>query len=205
MKILELLANYGFFSTPIENEGGSVFRIDQTLYPNLDLAQDFNYLDKFQIDFKPDLIWARIPGTHFSVASMGKHWDRKHNPLTEDARRSIGLVKNVTRLIAEINPTYWGIECTRGKLRKLDLIDKKYLKTISLCTYGDERMKPTDIWCNFYHIWEPRTICKNGDPCHISAPRGSKAGSQGDVNEKYKFKLPEELPLEIYNVLKDKL
>ena len=49
MKILELLANYGFFSTPIENQGGSVFRIDQTLYPNLDLAQDFNYLDKFQI------------------------------------------------------------------------------------------------------------------------------------------------------------
>ena len=131
MKILELLANYGFFSTPIENQGGSVFRIDQTLYPNLDLAQDFNYLDKFQINFKPDLIWARIPGAHFSVASMGKHWDREHNPLTEDARRSIGLVKNVTRLIAEIDPTYWGIECTRGKLRKLDLIDKKYLKTIS--------------------------------------------------------------------------
>ena len=59
---------------------------------------------------------------------MGKHWDREHNPLTEDARRSIGLVKNVTRLIAEIDPTYWGIECTRGKLRKLDLLIRNILK-----------------------------------------------------------------------------
>ena len=136
---------------------------------------------------------------------MGKHWDKFNNPLTDGAIQSIELVKNVTRLIKEINPTFWAIECTRGKLRKLDLIDKKYLKTISLCTYGDERMKPTDIWSNFFHIWEPRKMCKNGDPCHISAPRGSKVGSQGDKNEKLKFKLPEELPLEIYNVLSDKI
>jgi hypothetical protein len=201
MKILELLANYGFFSTPLITEGATVYKIDQTVYPNLDLSINFDYLQANQIDFYPDLIWARIPGTHFSVASMGKHWDKENNPKTDDAMKAIRLVKNVIRIIDEIKPKYWGIECTRGKLRKLELIDDKYLNTISLCTYGDKRMKPTDIWCNFYDFWKPRHMCKNGDPCHISAPRGSSTGSQGDSTEKFKFKLPEALPIEIYNAL----
>jgi len=47
-------------------------------------------------------------------------------------------------------------------------------------------------------------MCKNGDPCHISAPRGSSSGSQGDSTEKYKFNLPDQLPLEIFDVLKNK-
>ena len=205
MKILELMSNYGSFTTPLIEEDVSVFRIDEALYPNLDLSISLSYFDKSQIDFQPDLIWARIPGTHFSVASMGKHWDRDNNPQTSEAIQSIKLVENVTRIIEEFNPKFWGIECTRGKLRKLDLIDNKFLKTISLCTYGDERMKPTDIWCNFYEIWNPRPMCKNGDPCHISAPRGSRTGSQGDSTEKYKFNLPKELPLEIFSVLKNKV
>ena len=52
MKILELLANYGFFTSPLAREGQKVFTIDQVLYPNLDLAQNFNYLDKNQINFE---------------------------------------------------------------------------------------------------------------------------------------------------------
>lgn len=198
------MANYSFFSSPLIQKGATTFRVDQTLYPNLDLSINLNYFDKNQVDFEPDLIWARIPGTHFSVASMGKHWDVENNPKTSEAISAINLVKNVVRIIKDYNPKFWAIECTRGKLRKLNLIDNQFLKTISLCTYGDKRMKPTDIWCNFYDIWTPRTMCKNGDPCHISAPRGSSSGSQGDSTEKYKFNLPDQLPLEIFDVLKNK-
>lgn len=40
------------------------------------------------------------------------------------------------------------------------------------------RMKPTDLWTNNFN-WIPRSMCKNGDPCHEKAPRGSKTGTQG--------------------------
>ena len=39
-------------------------------------------------------------------------------------------------------------------------------------------MKPTDIWTNCT-TWRPKPMCKNGDPCHEAAPRGSKTGTQG--------------------------
>ena len=38
MKILELMANYGFFTDPLVEKGATVFKVDQALYPNLDLA-----------------------------------------------------------------------------------------------------------------------------------------------------------------------
>lgn len=41
-------------------------------------------------------------------------------------------------------------------------------------------MKPTDIWTNHPN---PNfvAVCKNGDPCHTPAPRGSTTGVQGGV------------------------
>jgi hypothetical protein len=50
--------------------------------------------------------------------------------------------------------------------------------TVTYCQYGDDRMKPTDIWTNNTK-WSPRPMCKNGDSCHTAAPRGSKTGTQG--------------------------
>jgi hypothetical protein len=50
--------------------------------------------------------------------------------------------------------------------------------TITYCQYGDTRMKPTDIWTN-HPDPQFRPMCKNGDSCHESAPRGAKTGTQG--------------------------
>ncbi len=56
-------------------------------------------------------------------------------------------------------------------------------------------MKPTDIWTNNPH-WMPRPMCKNGDPCHVSAPRGSRTGTQG-LKKKDRSKVPYPLLQEI--------
>ena len=55
--------------------------------------------------------------------------------------------------------------------------------TVTYCKYEldkpleQRRMKPTDIWTNHPNPkFEP--ICKNGDSCHVSAPRGSATGTQ---------------------------
>ena len=68
--------------------------------------------------------------------------------------------------------------------------------TVTYCQYGDTRMKPTDIWTNATW-WKPRSICKNGMPCHESAPRGSKTGTQGIDGAKDRGVIPPQLFEEI--------
>lgn len=53
-------------------------------------------------------------------------------------------------------------------------------------------MKPTDIFTN--HL-DPqfKPMCKNGDKCHVAAPRGSKTGTQGLKNSKERSIIPKEL------------
>lgn len=61
--------------------------------------------------------------------------------------------------------------------------------TVTYCQYGDSRQKPTDIWTNHP---EPnfKPPCKSGAPCHISAPRGSKTGTQGLKGAKERAVIP---------------
>lgn len=79
--------------------------------------------------------------------------------------------------------------CPTCNLSKNDKLEEDWIKK--------ERCKPTDIWTN-NHSWNPRPICKNGDKCHISAPRGSKTGTQGLKNAKDRGVIPEQLFLEIF-------
>lgn len=53
-------------------------------------------------------------------------------------------------------------------------------------------MKPTDIWTNHP---EPnfKPPCKNGDPCHVSAPRGAKTGTQGIKGSRDRSVIPPQL------------
>ena len=64
--------------------------------------------------------------------------------------------------------------------------------TVTYCQYGDKRMKPTDIWTNHPN---PNFLpmCKNGDKCHESAPRGSRTGTQGLQNSAERAIIPEAL------------
>ena len=70
--------------------------------------------------------------------------------------------------------------------------------TVTYCKYetdkpvSERRMKPTDIWSNHPN---PNFIpmCKNGDPCHASAPRGSRTGTQGLKGSKERSVIPKAL------------
>jgi len=57
-------------------------------------------------------------------------------------------------------------------------------------------MKPTDIWHNIPMQFRP--ICRNGDKCHESAPRGSRTGTQGLSGSVDRSKIPHELCYDIY-------
>ena len=64
--------------------------------------------------------------------------------------------------------------------------------TVTYCQYGDNRMKPTDIWTNHPNP-KFKPMCKNGQPCHVSAPRGSKTGIQGLKGSVLRSIIPREL------------
>ena len=150
----------------------------------------------------PDFIWASPPCTAFSVASIGHHWTGgkgAYIPKTEMAVKSQNLVTHVRNIIEDLNPTYgYLIENPRGVLRKLPSVQGLPRNTITYCSYGDKRMKPTDLWGEVLN-WEPRTPCKNGDPCHVAAPRGSITGTQGIKGARDRSRIPYDLGLEILN------
>lgn len=143
----------------------------------------------------PDVIWASPPCTAFSVASIGHHWKGgkgAYIPKTEFAVLSQELVKWTIHLITRLKPKYWFIENPRGVLRKMPFMESLPRYTVTYCQYGDDRMKPTDIWTN-HPSPNFKPMCKNGDPCHVRAPRGSRTGTQGLKNNAIRSMIPNEL------------
>ena len=185
MKILELFAGSRSFSKVAEEYGHETFAVDINDFDNIDYVTDILDFDCSKIPFKPDVIWASPPCTYFSVASIGHHWHQDHTPKTEQAKLGVKIVEKTIEIIEMFQPDYFFVENPRGKLRKLGLFKGIAERTtVTYCQYGDTRMKPTDIWTNYLYSvfnpngWKPRPICKNGDSCHIAAPRGSQTGTQ---------------------------
>jgi len=196
MQVLELFAGSSSFSNVAKEFGYKTITTD--IKQNKDNTIDY-VTDIFNFDYQElpsiDVIWASPPCTYFSVASIGKHWNKNHKPKTKEALYGIQVIKKTLEIIDYLGAKYWIIENPRGKLRKLDIMEGLPRTTVTYCQYGDTRMKPTDLWHNL--IWTPKPICKNGMPCHDSAPRGSTTGTQGLKNSYEKSKVPYKLCKEI--------
>ena len=177
----------------------NVFSSDLIEFEGINYPVSILDFDVSKVPFQPDIIWASPPCTSFSVASIGHHWTGgkgAYIPKTDGARLGLELVKKTIEIINHFQPTYWFMENPRGVLRKLPVVQGLKKNTVTYCQYGDERMKPTDIWTNS-DVWIPRPMCKNGDPCHVAAPRGSRTGTQGRSNAYERSKIPDELCNEI--------
>jgi hypothetical protein len=200
MKILELYAGSRSIGKAGEQLGHQVFSSDIEQFDGIDYVVDILEFDYNKVPFIPDMIWASPPCQGFSVASIGKNWNFDNTPKTDSARLGIKLALKTIEIInyyLKLNPNLiWFIENPRGKLRKMDFMQDFINHTVTYCQYGDTRMKPTDIWTNSKN-WKPRPMCKNGDKCHISAPRGSRTGTQGLVGDYERSKIPDELCIEV--------
>lgn len=203
MNILELYAGSRSVGKAAEQLGHEVCSVDIKSFEGIDLVMDIEYLTVKDLPFIPEMIWASPPCTTYSIAAISHH--RNHQkPKTKFAVKSDNLIKNTLRLINEINCLYY-IENPVGMLRKMDFMKGIDRATVTYCSYGDKRMKPTDIWSNNIHSmfnlngWQPTPMCFNGNiKCHHEpAPRGSRTGTQGKRNEYERSKIPEKLCLEI--------
>ena len=222
MKVLELFAGSRSFSKVAEEMGMETFTSDIKPFEKIDLVIDILELDNdllMQKLFKKgidniDCVWASPPCTYFSVASIGHHWNKDNTPKTEQAILGVKIVQKTVDIIKFLKPDYFFIENPRGKLRKLEVVKGIPRATVTYCQYGEDRMKPTDIWSNFIFEehsllsednklqgWKPREMCFNGNKnCHHQpAPRGSQTGTQGIKGNYLRSVVPYELCKEILN------
>jgi hypothetical protein len=204
MKTTELFSGSKSFSKVRKELGDQTFTIDNIKQYNPDWCIDILKITDLS---NCNVLWASPPCTTFSVASIGTHWaggGKAYIPKTKECKIGLKILDKTIKLIAETKPKYWYLENPRGVMRKvIDNLFNKYgvmrkRHTITYCQYGDTRMKPTDIWTNNDN-WKPRKVCKNGDNCHESAPRGSKTGTQGLKNDFYRSAIPKELFIELYD------
>lgn len=201
MTVLELFAGTRSIGKAFEKRGHKVFSVEWNKdFKNISLYADISKLtadEVLQLFGHPDVIWASPDCTTFSVAAISHH--RRQNPetgnldpISDYAKFCDETDKHVLELIRELHPSFWFIENPRGGLRKMDWMKGLPRYTVTYCQYGDNRMKPTDIWTNHPDpCFKPP--CKNGAPCHVPAPRGSRTGTQGLVNSKERSVIPEEL------------
>lgn len=199
MKVLELFAGSRSIGKVADRLAFDVYSSDIEQFGGIDYVTDILQFDVTKIPFKPDIIWASCPCTAFSVAAIGKNWTKVGDVyIHKNPRAELGLklVQKTLEIIEHFNPTYFFIENPRGMLRKMPIMADFPRYGVTYCQYGDTRMKPTDIWTNSTK-WTPRPMCKNGDTCHVAAPRGSRTGTQGLKGAYERSKIPEELCYEI--------
>ena len=198
MKLLELFSGTKSIGKVFEENGWEVFSVDNDPQYNPDWCGD---ILNFKTKEKYDVVWASPPCTCFSVASIGSSWIGNYHPKKVGTALGMAYVLKAIEIIRDVKPKYWFIENPRGVMRKMGFMEGLKRNTVTYCQYGDNRMKPTDIWTNC-DKWTPRPMCKNGDPCHISAPRGAKTGTQG-LKLVDRSRIPNELCIEIFNAVKD--
>lgn len=200
MKVLELYAGSRSIGKVCDSLGYEVCSVDIKQFGDIDIIKDCEFLTIDDIPFIPDMLWSGTPCTTYSLAGISHHRHEDTTPKTEFAFKCDSMNINNLRLIQnllKINPKMiWYIENPRAVLRKMWFMQGLNRTTVTYCSYGDIRMKPTDIWSNniwdMFNLdgWKPRPICFNGNKkCHHeSAPRGSKTGTQGLKNNHEKSK-----------------
>lgn len=204
MKILELFAGTRSIGKVFEARGHEVFSVEWDKdFENIDLYEDISKLtaqDVLEKFGQPDVIWASPDCTSYSVAAISRHRRKVTNedgtgtlaPISDYAKFCDMTNKHVVDLILELKPKYYFIENPRGGMRKMDFMQPLTRYTVTYCQYGDTRMKPTDLWTN-HPDPQFKPACKNGSPCHVAAPRGSRTGTQGLKGSKLRSVIPQEL------------
>ncbi|WP_221772893.1 DNA cytosine methyltransferase [Listeria booriae] len=198
--MLELFAGTRSVGKAFEKNHHEVFSIEwDRSHENIDWYQDINLItadDILERFGKPDIIWASPDCTTYSIAAISHHRKKEKSgnllATSDYAKKCDRTNRHVLNLIKDLNPKYFFIENPRGGMRKMDFMQGIPRYTVTYCQYGDDRMKPTDIWTN-HPAPNFKAMCKNGATCHVSAPRGSRTGTQGIKNKIDRSRIPNEL------------
>lgn len=215
LRVLDLFAGLRGWSDPWVARGHEAFTVDWDAKFEVDLHADVLTLAAADLPWRPDVVLASPPCEKFSVMRIGRNWHgplgepgcgcpmpshEAHQPKTPDAALALALVEATVRLIRELEPRWWVMENPVGKLRKLPAVDGLERRTVTYCQVGEvllkpdgtpfSRQKPTDLWGGFPASLRLPAQCRQGAPCHESAPRGSRRGTQGMGSYAERSKIP---------------
>lgn len=211
LRVLELFAGTRSIGKAFEAKGHDVVSVEWNKdFENINECCDIGTLQAKYLTEKYghfDVIWASPDCTSYSVAAISHH--RKKNeetgnldPISEYGKFCDTVNQHVLELIKELNPTYYFIENPRGCMRKMKWMQELPRYTVTYCQYGEERMKPTDLWTNHPNP-KFKPACKNGDPCHVAAPRGSQTGTQGIKGSVDRSRIPELLCQHVVDICEE--
>lgn len=217
LKALELFAGTRSIGKAFEEKDHEVFSVEwDKSFEDIDLYEDIlkvtadDILKKFG---RPDVIWASPDCSTYSIAAISHHRRRNEetgnlDPVSDYAKFCDEVNQHVLRLILALSPKYWFIENPRVGLRKMKFMEGLPRHTVTYCQYetdkpaSERRMKPTDIWSN-HPDPKFKPMCKNGDPCHAKAPRGSKTGTQGLKGSRERSVIPADLCRHIVEICEE--
>jgi hypothetical protein len=194
LRVLDLFSGLGGWSEPFRERGHDVVTIDIEERFKPSIVADVLTLNDDLGSF--DIICASPPCEKFSVLALGHHWLPGYVPKHEGTLLAMELVRKTVRIIEAMEPAFWVIENPMGMLRKLHLIPGEQ-RSVTYCQYGARVRKETDLWGGFPPSLTLSPRCKNGDPCHVAAPRGSRTGTQGPESAAERAKIPHDLALDL--------
>tara|TARA_R100001244_G_scaffold47987_1_gene42801 strand:- start:15 stop:671 length:657 start_codon:yes stop_codon:yes gene_type:complete len=205
MRLLELFAGSRSWGKVAESLGYEVFSVDWKSFEGIDLVIDIEDLTEEMLPWIPDVVIDGRPCTTYSIAAVSHHRNEMdYSGKTDFAKKCDRMNIRLNKFYNKWNCIYY-IENPRGMLRKMPFMKGMDRTTVTYCSYGDTRMKPTDIFSNNIHDlfnekgWKPKGMCwNNNKKCqHEPAPRGSKTGTQGLKDNYERSKVPFELCKEI--------
>lgn len=211
LKVLELFAGTRSIGKAFETKGHKVISVEWNKdFEDIDEYIDIGTLTAEYLREKYgyfDVVWASPDCTSYSISAISHHRRKNEetgslDPVSDYAIFCDNVNQHVLKLIEELDPTYWFIENPRGGMRKMSWMQDLPRHTVTYCQYGDMRMKPTDIWTNHPNP-KFKPMCKNGDSCHVAAPRGSKTGTQGLKGSIERSMIPKQLCEHIVDICEE--
>lgn len=182
----------------------------------IDYEKDIMDVRTTDLPITTKFIWASPPCDCFSIGG-GSYWTKYNEsirmPQRPDCIEAVRYVYKTLYLIDRLSPDYWYIENPRGGMRnvlgqpqeeKRDSFDQKRDTnkpgTITYCQFGDDRMKPTDLWG--HHPDNMKYLnCNKQDTCHNNTSRGYNTGTEETTDSVEKYKIPDRLAKHIYKIV----
>ena len=198
-KMLDLFCGTKSMAKAFERAGWETYTVDWESKFEPTMCCDVNTLTVEKIielcGGVPDFVHLSPDCTSYSVAAIFHH--RKQNKDTGELEAITDYAEFCDKtnayiidlIVNKLKPKFYTIENPRAAMRKMGFVKGLPRYTTTYCQWGDIRMKPTDIWTN-HPDPQFRPMCKNGDPCHASAPRGAKTGTQGLKGSKERSVIP---------------
>ena len=180
-----------------------------------DIQKDILELKLEDIKKDVDFVWASPPCKSFSIANLYNNWEKRNErlqlPKSQKSLKGVRMVFKTLYLIQNLEPDYWFMENPRGGMRSIigepqkhrrdkNKPDRENPGTVTYCQYGDNRMKPTDLWGEHPDAFEYR-FCGNGEDCHQSTGRGSLKGTQGRNKGAERWRLPDGLAKHVFETV----